>query len=102
MKKIVVLASVFALTACGLNGAEEETTETATVSDRSTDLGYEPFSSDNEADTMASNDDAQRNMAAIVSRPKTPPREANRPTVPRSVPPCSYRSCSIVRGLGPA
>ena len=64
MKKIVVLASVFALTACGLNGAEEETTETATVSDRSTDLGYEPFSSDNEADTMASNDDAQRNMAA--------------------------------------
>ena len=57
MQKFLVLISLAALSACGANGRDDETDRNVTVEEPSADLGYKTFSSDNEADTMASNDD---------------------------------------------
>ena len=60
-RKLLAAAALIALTACGLDGtdAEQEPAEPASTASasRNTDLGYEPMSEDNYADTMASDDE---------------------------------------------
>ncbi|WP_234028138.1 L,D-transpeptidase family protein [Qipengyuania aquimaris] len=57
---LFIAASSLALAACGMDGAEDDTdTNTASAETGSApDQGYETYSDDNYADSMASNDDA--------------------------------------------
>ena len=65
MRNLLFIAvSSLALAACGADGqAEQDNTETASTQPAS-DPGYETYSADNQADTMASNDDRYQNEMA--------------------------------------
>ena len=56
---LFVAVSSLALAACGMGGQDtEEDTQTVASADSGEDYGYETYSDDNLADSMASNDDA--------------------------------------------
>ncbi len=59
-KFILAAVSSLALSACGMEGQEEQNadTETASRADAGADYGYETYADDNLADTMASSDQA--------------------------------------------
>ncbi|WBY15604.1 L,D-transpeptidase family protein [Erythrobacteraceae bacterium WH01K] len=64
IRPLLAAASILALTACGLEGTDSQEQETAqSSSDTSNDYGYQTYSDDNLADSMASNDDAADNAA---------------------------------------
>ena len=56
MRLLLVAASSLALTACGLSGTDTEREEDRQATVNDSDLGYDPYSQDNQADSMASND----------------------------------------------
>ena len=75
---LFIAASSLALAACGMDGAEDDTdTNTASAETRSApDQGYETYSDDNYADSMASNDDASDtsdNSGAQIEDPEDRP-----------------------------
>ena len=57
---LFIAASSLALAACGMDGAEDETetTSASAEANSASDQGYETYSDDNHADSMASNDEA--------------------------------------------
>ncbi|GMN12465.1 L,D-transpeptidase family protein [Altererythrobacter sp. MTPC7] len=62
IRPLLAAVSILALTACGLEGTDSQEQETAqTSSDTPDDYGYQTYSDDNLADSMASNDDAANN-----------------------------------------
>ncbi|MEW4448138.1 L,D-transpeptidase family protein [Qipengyuania sp. JC766] len=62
MRRILVLSSIFALAACGFNGTdadqEDQSTQAQAPAEQGEDYGYDTYSDDNLADSMASSDDA--------------------------------------------
>ncbi len=59
MRTLLAAVSILALTACGLEGTDGQDSEaTETASTNSDDYGYQTYSDDNLADSMASNDEA--------------------------------------------
>lgn len=73
---LFVAASSIALTACGMNGAEEEN-DTATVqAEPAEDYGYETYDENNLADSMASNDEESRQDDVIPDPEERPIMQA--------------------------
>ena len=65
MRMLLAAASALALAACGMNGTDRYKDEEKTAeADTGSDLGYDTYSDDNEADTMASNDAAFMSASA--------------------------------------
>ena len=78
MRNFVLAAvSSLALAACGLNGQDNETqNDTVASSDTNGGTGYETYSDDNLADTMASNDSSASDDTAIPDSEERPIMQA--------------------------
>lgn len=93
MRNLLFIAvSSLALAACGADGQSGQTdTDTDTVSAQSaSDPGYETYSADNQADTMASNDDHYQNemskdTASDPAKPSEPADTEKRPVMQAQV-----------------
>ena len=84
-KLLLVAASSLALSACGMNGNEEES-DTATVqAEPAEDYGYETYGDDNLADTMASNDDAYGMGDSVAREDQDIPDSEDRPLMQAQV-----------------
>ena len=72
MRRLLAIAtSSFVLVACGMQGQDNEKADSKTelTADQGVDWGYETFSADNLADSMASNDAAPGTIGAVEDRP---------------------------------
>ncbi len=83
---LFVAVSSLALTACGMNGAEEDTdTDTTTQAEPAEDYGYETYDENNLADTMASNDDAYGMGDSVANEDQDIPDSEERPVMQAQV-----------------
>lgn len=77
---LFVAASSLALTACGVNDAEEKTDRVVVAEpDPAEDYGYETYDANNLADTMASNDDAYGMGDSVALEDQDIPDSRERP-----------------------
>lgn len=69
MRMLLAAVSILALTACGLEGTDSQDTDateaTDTASSNSDDYGYQTYSDDNLADSMASNDETSMQGGSV-------------------------------------
>ncbi|MDG6079682.1 murein L,D-transpeptidase [Erythrobacter litoralis] len=83
---LVAAASSLALAACGLQGKDNETAQDDTGAQASSnDYGYDTYSGDNLADTMASNDDAAGKGDAMAGADDAIPDPEDRPIMQAQV-----------------
>ena len=83
---LVAAVSSLALAACGLQGKDNETAQDDTSAQASSnDYGYDTYSDDNLADTMASNDDAAGKGDAMAGADDAIPDPEDRPIMQAQV-----------------